>query len=636
MNRVGRMALVAAIALAMLAATGCKSVLQSECDALWDEILGCWRGYCESETCMFCECLRQNMGYDSETDECTTTLPTYLTGQDEEQCARAAEQMDCESWNLLAEGACAESLPCTSDEDCQDYEFCTVDICNLETGECAYEPLDEDGDGQVGLMCDGLDCDDHDPDVYDGAPELCNMKDDDCDWEVNEGFECQPWDVPRACQTTCDTQGTSECVDCAWAECQPPEEICDGLDQDCDGEADEGFECVQGTAGDCDTACGTVGSRVCGVDCTYGDCVPPAEACNAIDDDCDGRTDEPHRTGADFQIAADITPDGVAAVACGSEIGVIRIQSGAMHFARLSTAGQPIGSEVSLGYETDKTPSLVCAGGAYALAWELDLAIYFLRLAADGSVLGTPLELGNEWHDRDPLLVHTGTEYIVVWTKQAGGHHDIYLARIDASGQATVPEQEVIHQTEHSTARGLAWTGSELGLLYTLDDEMLFSRLQLDGTLLGTPASLSPTPHYMPGHLVAGDGFAAAWVDDQAGNAEIFFARLNALGELVGSPVRVTDAEGNSAYPWLLPVGPGYLLAWQDERDSDQYRGEIYLSSLSDQGELTSGEIRLTERDGDAGPGVLVPLPDGAELIWTLSWEEAGGWYATPLEVCEP
>ena len=46
---------------------------------------------------------------------------------------------------------------------------------------------DEDGDGFS--SCFDADCHDGDPDVYPGAPEICNFADDDCDAEIDETAE---------------------------------------------------------------------------------------------------------------------------------------------------------------------------------------------------------------------------------------------------------------------------------------------------------------------------------------------------------------------------------------------------------------------------------------------------------------
>ncbi|MDP6946329.1 MAG: lectin-like protein, partial [Myxococcota bacterium] len=61
---------------------------------------------------------------------------------------------------------------------------------------------DEDGDGHS--SCFGVDCDDGDPAVFPGAPELCNFRDDDCDGEVDEVDEGE-----ESCPT-CETVLTEE------------------------------------------------------------------------------------------------------------------------------------------------------------------------------------------------------------------------------------------------------------------------------------------------------------------------------------------------------------------------------------------------------------------------------------------
>jgi hypothetical protein len=122
--------------------------------------------------------------------------------------------------------------------------------------------------------------------------ETCNGRDDDCDTTPDDGFACARG-ASGSCTTTCGTTGSRTCGDaCAWGACTPPVETCNGADDDCDTEPDDGFACARGASGTCATACGTTGSRRCGDACAWGACVPPAEACNAGDDDCDGLTDE--------------------------------------------------------------------------------------------------------------------------------------------------------------------------------------------------------------------------------------------------------------------------------------------------------------------------------------------------------
>ncbi len=57
------------------------------------------------------------------------------------------------------------------------------------SAEVAIEvlPRDVDGDGHVDDHFDGDDCDDDDPTVYAGAKELCDGIDNDCDEEIDEG-----------------------------------------------------------------------------------------------------------------------------------------------------------------------------------------------------------------------------------------------------------------------------------------------------------------------------------------------------------------------------------------------------------------------------------------------------------------
>ncbi len=121
--------------------------------------------------------------------------------------------------------------------------------------------------------------------------EICNGSDDDCDGTIDEGFTCVPSST-RDCTTGCSTMGSETCqADCTWGTCAPSAEACNGADDDCDTMCDEAFECCAGSTGPCTTICDSTGTSTCGAGCTFGTCTAPAEACNGVDDDCDGTCD---------------------------------------------------------------------------------------------------------------------------------------------------------------------------------------------------------------------------------------------------------------------------------------------------------------------------------------------------------
>lgn len=208
---------------------------------------------------------------------------------------------------------------CTDECNTPEPRFCTppVELCNLLDDDCDTQTDDPPfactrgetvgcatpcGSAGVGICSPTCEIPTGDACT---ATETCNGLDDDCDSAhlPDNGFPCIRG-ATVTCTTTCGTSGSGVCTPgCevpTGSACRPPDEACNGRDDDCDTVADDGFECALGSSPmPCITECGSAGTHSCMGTCVYGACVPPGEICNGVDDDCDGAADVGPGTGFD-------------------------------------------------------------------------------------------------------------------------------------------------------------------------------------------------------------------------------------------------------------------------------------------------------------------------------------------------
>ncbi|MBM4342920.1 MAG: putative metal-binding motif-containing protein [Deltaproteobacteria bacterium] len=157
---------------------------------------------------------------------------------------------------------------------------------------------DEDGDGYD----NEVDCKKFDKDVFPGNPEVCNGKDDDCNGAVddgNPGGGAACGSNVGACQpgvTVCTKVNFQAQVLCVPKK-GPQPELCNGLDDNCNGKTDElyfnlGKACDGGDADGCANGTWTCSADFKKEECTNESVTDLYELCNGLDDDCDGKTDE--------------------------------------------------------------------------------------------------------------------------------------------------------------------------------------------------------------------------------------------------------------------------------------------------------------------------------------------------------
>jgi hypothetical protein len=195
--------------------------------------------------------------------------------------------------------------------------------CASSTGGGAPDGGPADASGAVDAFVPDA-TPDAEPCIPDPDGETCNGSDDDCDNRTDEGFvgvgdacEVGIGACLNAGTTICNPEGTGTVCDAV--EGTPTAELCDtDVDEDCDTFVDEGFDdlgdiCVEGVG-----ACVQSGVMVCSDDRTTTECnaIPGnemGELCNGADDDCDGETDEGFELGqaCDGANDADLCAEGV-------------------------------------------------------------------------------------------------------------------------------------------------------------------------------------------------------------------------------------------------------------------------------------------------------------------------------------
>ncbi|MFT3927529.1 MAG: putative metal-binding motif-containing protein [Myxococcales bacterium] len=112
----------------------------------------------------------------------------------------------------------------TEQRNCDDNDPCTKDACVVAESMCMSIDVDADEDNHPaasvrGMNCGGDDCDDTRPGVYPGAPEVCNGRDDNCDGDVDEDCMASPDTCDSA--VTLSLKGESGTIEGAFAQVQP-------------------------------------------------------------------------------------------------------------------------------------------------------------------------------------------------------------------------------------------------------------------------------------------------------------------------------------------------------------------------------------------------------------------------------
>lgn len=460
---------------------------------------------------------------------------TELAGYEADDAAapECVYPLDCPGGaDLCSPVACVEGKCVAKPKlDCDDLNPCTDDACEPEHGRCthALRTLDVDRDGHRGPLAG------HKA----GDPGACG---DDCD---DTSARAYPGN----------------------------KEICDGVDNDCNGVVDDGARYLP-------------------------------------------LTSEPDAVRVSSDGLAPIYPGGLA-FANGSYFaaltGAVATKS-RVFTVSLDEDGKKRAPEEQLTKVVADAfgGHVVWTGDGFGVTWEdrrtSSWEVYFSRLDANGDKLAADVLVSEDdgyWSYYD-ALAWTGTEFVVVWEDwPAFNRMTIRGRRLDAKGAPIGVDVELVNDEVRSESPTVAVGRSGIGMVWNrmnVDHHEVYFQT-FDRALAPVSAPVRVTSDAIGGSYPTlvwnDDRYVVAWADPDGVPHAIYAATFDEGAKILTPTTKVTDSARWSRFPALLPMGDRLEMLFSDTKDQNSGY-ELYVKQLSRTLGTIGDERRITRGVGDS------------------------------------
>ena len=289
------------------------------------------------------------------------------------------------------------------------------------------------------------------------------------------------------------------------------------------------------------------------------------------------------------------------------------------------TYGHPFGDPPSNGVTTDASGNIQVVWGDERFE---NAELFYMKI--DGSngtklIYDKRLTNADAYSIRPSIAIDSDNNIQLGWQDNRAGNMEMYLTTLDSEGNTIFAQRRLTVNNGYSlnTKIGLDSSNDDVHMIWqdTIDGfrNLYHVKHESNGTPLTVLKNLTGATNASvnPSFAVDASGnLHVVWQETRDGDFEIFYKKLDDIGNTLIDDIRVTNASGTSNRPDVgVDTSQNVHIVWSDERDGNP---EIYYKKLDNSGNTLITDTRITDNSAmSSDPAMKIQASGEIAVTWT-------------------